>query len=466
MVTLKTYKYFIIAGLTMAGLSACSDSGNSPIEEESTVQIPDSSVLPSYRVAVMLEGSTLKGRSEDSKDNTFTGVIGRGELIDMLIYAVYDKEGKLLSNFAKEEVSKLETSSGIINAGEGQNILSWDGEVIYIEFNNIALGEYKLVAWAQNSGCKAYNTSDLSNVTVSYENALNNDETRDAFCGELQFTVSPVSASEQENLLILRRPFAQINVGTTGADYANNILVPGGALYTHSSITVTGVSNIINVVDNVIGNPIDEEVTFGYNKLAAFYNMEIPEQSDDLIKSDDEIFLQIHLNDSPLNDKDGDNFADYLINYPTVLYNSDRNAITSYLTETFKYMSMCYVLVPSVNEGSTTLDKLKVSFADNEEANGIKTSFKLNTIPVGRNIRTNIIGGLYAPEVDSDSPGWPENPTDPTPDDPNYPNEPEEPEEPVDDPTTIFSSINCEVTIITSYFGNTNLDNSGNTLGK
>lgn len=91
---------------------------------------------------------------------------------------------------------------------------------------------YDIVFWTQASGAPYTYSTDDRTITVNYEGATANDETRDAFyftekglkiTGPVQKTVS------------LRRPFAQLNVLTS--DYAS--VTASGVEVTKSSLTMT-----------------------------------------------------------------------------------------------------------------------------------------------------------------------------------------------------------------------------------
>lgn len=419
-------------------LMACSNIDDvrlveAPVDLASAATTETSYVMPTLSLSVRIERVGLSSRADEENDTATPRSIriGSGSQIDYIIYAVYDSEGNLLMQYADENKSELTIDDTTIKAAIGQNIIKWEGEYLNIELDSLPQGDYKLVCWAQSSKCHAYDTHDLKLVKVDYDGALNNDEARDAFCTSQPFSVYPDMPDEDMVVATLRRPFSQINVGTSGADYANNENIYGGVLYTYSSVSLSGVSNYINVVDDIIGPPMKDTVTFGFNKIAAYYNMDIPKTNADLIYSPDEEFLLVHLNDKTINDGNGDGFADFTTEYPTVEYNENSTQVSRYLTESFKYLSMCYVLVPTSGDANSTIDNIKVTFADNISGTGKRTSFSKSQLSVKRNYRTNIIGGLYAPPEDV----------------------------PVDDPTTVFSCVTCNVAVITTYFNNFTTDN-------
>ncbi len=109
---------------------------------------------------------------------------------------------------------------------------------------------YKFVFWAQNSACTAYNTTNMSAITVNYA-ANCNDETRDAFYKMDSFTVTePFEKTE-----VLTRPFAQINFL---ADDAAGVV---GVNAYKSKVTVTGVPTTLNTLDGTVGTETTD-VTF------------------------------------------------------------------------------------------------------------------------------------------------------------------------------------------------------------
>lgn len=446
---MKLKKHYISLSLCsalMAGFTACNNSEvDEPAvipgdESGSTFEEPD----PANPVMVFnfsLEGEETTATRADGYDGAQTGQIGRGSKIDHLIFAVYkaSNDSLMFTTNGADTVAKQLSNGKYITPSNGQFVIEWPA-VRQIQLTAMEEGEYKIVCWAQSSQCKAYDTKDFTNVKVSYEGAKNNDETRDAFCVAQTFTVSENSKS---TTVVLKRPFAQINVGTSGADYRNTAITPGGTYYTYSAVTISGAANSINIVKNEIG-AAKTTATFANAKIPAYTNMQVPSKADDLLKSDSEIFLQIHLN----NPYSTAPFAEYMTSYPTIVYD-DKGNITEYLTETFKYLSMCYVLVPG---GKSPLDNFRVTFSNDEVGTGFATYLEINNVPTTRNWRTNIIGGLYAPKKDK-----PNTDPDPTPgpgddDDPDTTTPgPGDDDDPIDDPSSLFNDIAAKVLIISDY---------------
>lgn len=423
-------------------MGACSqDAGEvmpqQPADQESTELVP-------VTLRFATEGADMSTRGE--LDGTETGSIGEGGMIDMLVFAIYDSEGTLL-NYQVDGYKSLTINGRTIQAGTGQNIMKWEDAEKGITLDFDLRKTYQIAAWAQSSKCNAYNTQDLRNVTVSYAGAVNNDESRDAFCKSLTF-----DGNVNELKVILRRPFAQINVGTTGADYKNNRLIPGGTYYDKSTVTLSGAATKMNVLTDVISSEGLVEATFSSATIPAYYNISsVPTDDDKLLQTEGEQFLQIHLEP----DSDSEEFLAYKTGYPT------KDEEGKYLTEEFKYLSMCYVLVPTATqENNTVLPNFKVTFHSyyNREDNSVA----LTNLPVRRNYRTNILGGLYYTDSNTpggDGPGGGDNPG--GGDGPDNPDDPDNPDEPIDDPTSLFNSVSLQLEIKCDYFNNYNCNING-----
>lgn len=483
--------------------------------------------------------------------------VSKASNIDMLIYAVYDADYTLLKQYGTTDIpSSLSESAALTMKDENNAPYQHDGQTIRDVSKTLKSGQgveeislrlmrgktYHIAFWAQSSSTKAFNTSDLENLQVIYDNAKNNDELRDAFCKVETFSVPAYSSKVS---VVLTRPFAQINVGTTGADYDtkafNGLSKNSSWLKKHpvaySKITLSGVAQYMNVVkDEIDGDNLLKDVTFEWAYIPAFMNMpnkptfddstkekekeskdsfigkegnyvveadketytytttdaegqetpvtvveDVDDLTDEYKQSRKEEFLFVDLNNNG-------KLKGYKTTYPTRAKSTkDGTNDGEILTETFKYLSMCYVLVPTAattlpdymeddqdpkdsalsgdgdnadatddpsendsETGSTAgtiagsvLASIQVTFGeDNTVAGGVKKSFpslKLTNVPVHRNWRTNILGGLY----DGD------------PHDKNDPNFP-------DDPTSVFKKACCYVYLDPQYNGEyNNMDQEG-----
>ena len=109
--------------------------------------------------------------------------------------------------------------------------------------------EYDFVFWADAPGDNVYTfNSENQTVTVNYANAENNTDNLDAFFGQKkELKVSGNMSISQE----LRRPFAQINIGTDDFDAA------AAAGYTVSESTI-GVATYktLNLLSGEVSDPV------------------------------------------------------------------------------------------------------------------------------------------------------------------------------------------------------------------
>ena len=206
--------------------------------------------------------------------------------------------------------------------------------------------KYTVVFFAQTQG--TYTVNENATVTVNY-NVNSNIENRDAF-----FVAEPieVKGSAQINVL-LRRPFAQVNVGVTAADYtaAEN----SGVSISHSYAKITGVYNTLNLLNGEVSNVINGEVS--QDPLTAVFAMaERPNQTLDV----------------ELNGTEGIQDA-----------------------EKFEYLSMNYILV-----GANKNVSAEFIFKDATNNKEIKFNTGLDVVPVERNHRTNIIGQILTGNLD------------------------------------------------------------------
>lgn len=407
----KSTKIFLLGCLPWC-LAACSDSAGNGFEATGG----DDSEFSEVSVNISVQETTAASRGYSATDNH----IGSGALVDELIYAIY------VSDAGADEFTLAEyyqANYGNDNAGQGGGYTSIPqanrpaaipagqtyagfkaGDTFTVNFKVSKDKDYRLVCWAQNSGTDAYDTSDLAAIEVDYTGALNNDESRDAFTAYKEFN----GALRYQTIdVVLTRPLAQINIGTTGADYKNlkygERMNPSGVTITESEIKVSGVANRFNALTGVATAENDDsgELTadFAWASLPAWQNMDMPAFSDSYTKTDDpfvpvgqsgesdEEFLLVKMNSN-------EGYAGFLSSYPTLSVNEDGS--TSYLTETFKYLSMCYVMLPSSTQNGSTVNvcfNLRQNKGENTPVE--LTERELIMVPVKSNYRTNILGGLY-----------------------------------------------------------------------
>ena len=276
-----------------------------------------------------------------------TRAISDGTQADKLVYAVY----KLNANGEPE----LQNVVGSNDDGQfvKNNFKSGDNVSI-----TLAKGQtYQVAFWAQDGDCKAYNTQDLTAVGVSYKtedgtDALNNDELRDAFFKMVEFEVVGNKTID----VVLERPFAQINVGVTAEDW--EAAVKSGIKIEESSVVIKNAANEINLLTGKISG--EEQVTYKLNRIP-----------------DETLYVET----------DG----------------------TKEGKESYNWLSMNYILVADANETDvdndgtlgddrTTLESLQFTFAP-ESGNAIVFKEGLNSVPVQRNWRTNILGKILTGDI-------------------------------------------------------------------
>lgn len=264
-----------------------------------------------------------------------TRAISDGKSADKLVYAVFDENGNRISTLKKEEISTSFPTTVTLTLAKGQT--------------------YKVAFWAQDADCKAYTIDDNMNVEVSYDNATNNDETRDAFFKTETFTVSGSASMD----VVLKRPFAQINVGVEMTDWT--AAVASGIKIQNSSVTIQNAATKINLVTGAVSDPT--EVTYSLATIPAQFA-----ESENL----------------------------------EVDVNGNKEIETN---EIYKWLSMSYILVDDETETEgvqgaekATLEGLKFTFQP-ENGNDIILEDGLNSVPVQRNWRTNILGKLLTGDI-------------------------------------------------------------------
>lgn len=265
-----------------------------------------------------------------------TRAISDGTGAKKLIYAVYNANGELIETIANADVNGQIVDNSAFDNGLTENVTI-----------TLAKGQqYTVAFWAQNPNCTAYTTTDLKNVTVDYV-GLNNDETRDAFFKAETFTVT----GNTEIDVVLKRPFAQINVGVYQTDW--DAAVASGIEIEKSKVTIEKAATSINLLTGEVKG--EQTVEYGLGIIPAQFTASET--------------LNVDLN------KDG-------------------------TKENYVYLSMSYILANDATTGyaKATLEDLDFTFAP-KSGNNINFSEGLNAVPVQRNWRTNIIGKILTDDV-------------------------------------------------------------------
>ena len=265
-----------------------------------------------------------------------TRAISDGTGAKKLVYAVYDAQGELITTIANADVNGQIVDNSAFDTGLTENVTI-----------TLAKGQqYTVAFWAQNPNCTAYTTTDLKNVKVDYA-GLNNDETRDAFFNAETFTVTGDATID----VVLKRPFAQINVGIYQSDW--DAAVASEIEIEKSKVTIEKAATSINLLTGKVGG--EQTVEYSFDIIPAKFT--VPET------------LDVDL------DNDG-------------------------TKEHYVYLSMSYILASDATTGyaKTTLEDLDFTFAP-ISGNNINFGEGLNSVPVQRNWRTNIIGQILTGDV-------------------------------------------------------------------
>lgn len=272
-----------------------------------------------------------------------TKAISDGTKADKLVYAVY-----------KLDANGTPVLQNVVGSTDGQFVKNdfQSGDKVTM---SLAKGQtYQVAFWAQDGDCNAYDTKDLTAVKVDYtvDGGLNNDELRDAFFKTLVFEVTGNKTID----VVLKRPFAQVNLGVTAEDW--EAAVGSGINIKASAVAISSVANEINLLTGAVSG--SESIVYNVN--------DIPEET-----------LYVETDDT----KAG--------------------------KESYKWISMSYILVADADTNvdangmlgsdKATLDGIFFRFTP-EEGNEIVFSEGLNSVPVQRNWRTNILGKMLTGDIE------------------------------------------------------------------
>ena len=152
-----------------------------------------------------------------------------GTTATVLQYAVYDENGV--------ELTALTETDATINGSAT------------VELQLTTGNKYSVIFWAAAE--EAPYTVDFAKktMTVNYNNAACNDEARDAFYAYKEITVT----GAQTETIELRRPFAQLNIGT--ADYTAS--ANAGYTPNQSAVTVKNIFKTLDLVEGKVSDPVE-----------------------------------------------------------------------------------------------------------------------------------------------------------------------------------------------------------------
>ena len=270
--------------------------------------------------------------------------LGEADLVNQLYYGIY-QDGKVIP-----VITNVDDAAGdfiTVSVGEAEV----KNRQATVKMRLVKGQTYDFVFWAQVKDNKHYNINmnDLQNITVNY-NGDANDETRDAFFGKVTETIE----SHFTKTVILKRPFAQVNVATTFADdKAAEILL--GNKIKKSSLVVKSLPTTLNLLDGkVAGTANDAEFKM------SLLPMDIPALGNAYQ------MLQVDVNGDKQYATDG--------------------------SEDFVHLSMNYLLADVKSGDNTFLHEINVGFED--ESGKFINTINVANLPAYRNYRTNIIGNI------------------------------------------------------------------------
>lgn len=294
---MKTFKYLAAAALTMLAVS-CNKEQVTEVPEGQMVDVTFTAALPGKMA---------------------TKALGDGQTAKTLYVSVYENDAE------KSHLGNLDKTATFTDLKT------------QVTFSLVKGKTYNFVFWAQAEGATCYDIEDLKNIKISYEGAVANDETRDAFYAtrkELK-----VNGALTETIK-LYRPFAQVNFGTADLFDA----AAAGFIPAQSAFTATDVANVFDTfnAEGKVEGPATDKVTFA--------KAEIPGGGETLVT------------------KDG----------------------TKYL-----WMSMNYIL-PVGKQGEKHISNVTAEFIPE---NGDPITASAPQAPVQNNYRTNILGNLLTSQV-------------------------------------------------------------------
>lgn len=185
-----------------------------------------------------------------------TRAIGDGTTATNLYYGVYSvsTDANNTTTYTRiNEISKTSSAQTINNRTTTVSLKLVNGK------------KYALLFWAANPNSVA--TVDWGNITMSYNPTTANTEAYDAFYHYEEFIVTGAINKD----ISLKRPFAQINIGTNDMVAAT----AAGMTVEETALTVEDVYTGMDLkTGDVTGNPTS--VTYASSSVSAFDNEEFP----------------------------------------------------------------------------------------------------------------------------------------------------------------------------------------------
>ena len=165
---------------------------------------------------------------------TPTRAYSDGKTATRLQYAIYDENG--------DELTALTKTDATINI------------TATVELKLVTGNSYTAIFWADNDAAPYTVDFGAKTMTVDYTGVACNDENLDAFYAIHPFTVK----GAQTETIELKRPFAQLNIGT------NDYVASANAGYTpdQSYVKVTKIYNTLNLWSGAVSNEVAAEFAY------------------------------------------------------------------------------------------------------------------------------------------------------------------------------------------------------------
>ena len=165
---------------------------------------------------------------------TPTRAYSDGKTATRLQYAIYDETGAELTSLTKTNETIDITAT--------------------VELKLVTGNSYTAIFWADNDAAPYTVNFGAKTMTVNYTGETCNNENLDAFYAVHPFTVK----GAQTETIELKRPFAQLNIGT--ADYAAS--TAAGYTPDQSYVKVTNIYNTLNLWDGTVSNEVAAEFAY------------------------------------------------------------------------------------------------------------------------------------------------------------------------------------------------------------
>ena len=132
---------------------------------------------------------------------------------------------------------------------EKNNTVTMENRTATINLQLVTGNEYTVIFWASNPNNDSYEVDwATGTMTVKdYTSAVSNDETRDAFYAAHTFTVN----GAQTETITLKRPFAQLNIGTSDYDASTS----AGYTPVNSRVKVSEIYSTLNLWNGEVAVP-------------------------------------------------------------------------------------------------------------------------------------------------------------------------------------------------------------------